>query len=184
MSCMPTASVPTTRKGYKTLGQIFFWGNCYKYQFALCYGNLSVLSVCNVGVLWPNGWMDQDATWYGGRPRPGWYCVRWGPSSPHGKGHSSPHFLPMSIVAKRSPISATAELLFQTVIDFKWPCCCSYELQSVISSLASRSDWTCVNFLDKWIWKSSIQLDTNTCLYKSCRVPVLMYSCKTWDKTR
>jgi len=20
--------------------------------------------------LWPNGWMDQDATWYGGRPRP------------------------------------------------------------------------------------------------------------------
>jgi len=23
---------------------------------------LSVLSVCNVSVLWPNGWMDQDAT--------------------------------------------------------------------------------------------------------------------------
>jgi len=21
-------------------------------------------------LLWPNGWMDQDATWYGGRPRP------------------------------------------------------------------------------------------------------------------
>jgi len=31
---------------------------------------LSCLSVCNVGVLWPNGWMDRDATWYGGRPRP------------------------------------------------------------------------------------------------------------------
>ena len=27
------------------------------------------------------------------------------------KGYSSPHFRPMSIVAKRSPISATAELL-------------------------------------------------------------------------
>jgi len=27
-------------------------------------GPLSVLSVCNVGVLWPNGWMEQDATWY------------------------------------------------------------------------------------------------------------------------
>jgi len=25
---------------------------------------LSYLYVCNVGVLWPNGWMDQDATWY------------------------------------------------------------------------------------------------------------------------
>ena len=33
-----------------------------------------------------NGWMDQDATWYGGRPRPWPHCVRWGPSSPS-KGH-------------------------------------------------------------------------------------------------
>jgi len=24
--------------------------------------------------------MDQDATWYGGRPRPRRHCVRWGPS--------------------------------------------------------------------------------------------------------
>jgi len=32
--------------------------------------------------------------------------------APHGKGHSSPPtFRPMSIVAKRTPISATAELL-------------------------------------------------------------------------
>jgi len=27
---------------------------------------LSGLSVCDVGVLWPNGWVDQDAIWYGG----------------------------------------------------------------------------------------------------------------------
>jgi len=33
-------------------------------------------------LLCPNGWMDQDATWYGGRPRPKRRCVRWGPSSP------------------------------------------------------------------------------------------------------
>jgi len=26
-----------------------------------------VRSFCNIGVLWPNGWMDQDATWYEGR---------------------------------------------------------------------------------------------------------------------
>jgi len=26
-------------------------------------------------VLWPNGCMDQDATWYGGRSRPTRYCV-------------------------------------------------------------------------------------------------------------
>jgi len=28
----------------------------------------------------PNGWMDQDATCYGGRHRPRQLCVRWGPS--------------------------------------------------------------------------------------------------------
>jgi len=27
---------------------------------------LSVVSVYNVGVLWPNGWMDQDETWQNG----------------------------------------------------------------------------------------------------------------------
>jgi len=41
-----------------------------------------VLSVGNVGVLWPNGWMHHDATWYGGRPQPRRHCIRWGPSSP------------------------------------------------------------------------------------------------------
>jgi len=122
----------------------------------------SVLSVCNIGVLWPNGWMDQDATWYEDRPRPRPHCFRWGPSSPrktaqhsrptlfspwllwpncgmdhnttwygsslgpgdivymgtqlpHGKGHNSPRFSAMSIAAKRSPISATAELLFRSL---------------------------------------------------------------------
>ena len=44
-------------------------------------------------VLWPNGWMDQDATWYGGRPRPWPHCVRWGLLSP--KGHTA-NFRPMS----------------------------------------------------------------------------------------
>ena len=34
------------------------------------------LSVCNVGVLWPNGWMQQDTTWYGGRSRPRQHSVR------------------------------------------------------------------------------------------------------------
>ena len=30
--------------------------------------------------------MYQDATWYGGRPRPKRHCVRWGPSTPPKKG--------------------------------------------------------------------------------------------------
>jgi len=28
-------------------------------------------------LLWPNGWMHQDTTWYGGRPHPRRRCVRW-----------------------------------------------------------------------------------------------------------
>ena len=49
---------------------------------------LSVLSVCDVRALWPNGWTDQDETWHAGRPRPWRHCVRWEPSSPSPKGHS------------------------------------------------------------------------------------------------
>jgi len=35
--------------------------------------------------------MDEDATWYGGRPRPMRHCVRWGPGYPQKKGHTHPH---------------------------------------------------------------------------------------------
>jgi len=51
-----------------------------------------------------------------GRARP--HCVRWGTSSPKGGGgHSlaSPNFRPISIMAKRLPISVTAEHLFKPV---------------------------------------------------------------------
>jgi len=58
---------------------------------------------CIVGVLWPKSWIDQDATWSGGRPRPRRHCYRWGPSFAQGKRHSSsPLFGPWSIVVKRS----------------------------------------------------------------------------------
>jgi len=63
-------------------------------------------------LLWPNGCMDQDATWYEGSPRPRLRCVTWGPRSPSQKGHSPRAiFRPTSVVAKRSPVSATAEHL-------------------------------------------------------------------------
>jgi len=78
-----------------------------------CPVSLVMPSVYNVGVLWPNGWMDQDATWRGGRPRPRRHCVRWGPSSLTERGTAVPYFGPCLIVAKRSPISATAEHLLR-----------------------------------------------------------------------
>jgi len=40
--------------------------------------------------VWPNGWMDQDATWCGGRPRHRPQCVRWNPAPPR-KGAQQPH---------------------------------------------------------------------------------------------
>jgi len=47
----------------KTLNTPIF-GRPFIKRFALCYRSLGVgtvvSSVCNVGVLWPNGWMDQD----------------------------------------------------------------------------------------------------------------------------
>jgi len=72
-----------------------FFGSPFVKRFALCYRSivcLSCLSVCNVGVLWPNGWMDEGETWHGGRPWPCPHCFRWGPSSPSPKGYSLPQF--------------------------------------------------------------------------------------------
>ena len=43
-------------------------------------------------LLWSNGWMEQDTTWYGVRPRPRWQCARLGPTSPTGTGTAAPHF--------------------------------------------------------------------------------------------
>jgi len=39
-------------------------------------------------LLWPNGCMDQDGTWFGSRSRPTRHCVRCGPSYPQKKGHT------------------------------------------------------------------------------------------------
>jgi len=78
-------------------------GQPFVKRFALCYRSvvcLSIWPVCDVSVLWPNGWTDQDETWQAGRPRPWPYCVGWGPSSSSTKRGGSPNFWPISVVAK------------------------------------------------------------------------------------
>ena len=55
-------------------------------------------------LLWPNGWMDEDAAWYGSRPRPRPHCTRRGPSSRE-RGTAAPSFGPMSIVATVAHLS-------------------------------------------------------------------------------
>ena len=134
-----------------------FWATVCKTMHPMlsdrCPACLSCLSVKLVYCGQTVGWMDQDETWHGGRPRPG--HIRWGPSCPPkghspqfsahvccvktvgsikmplgtevdlGTGHivldgdpappkgriSAPSFRPTSTVEKRSPISATAELV-------------------------------------------------------------------------
>ena len=121
----------------------YFWAAVRKTVRPVLSNRCSVCPVCDVGVLWPNGWMDQDATWYSDRPQPRRHCVRLGPSPPPcKKGAQQPPlfgpsaFVPKCVchlcikelltyllsVAKRSPISATAELLLRNRWD-KLNCC-------------------------------------------------------------
>jgi len=60
---------------------------------SVCLSVCPLLSVCNVGILWPNGWIDQDETWHGGRSQPWPHYARWRPSSP--KGGTAPNFRTM-----------------------------------------------------------------------------------------
>jgi len=73
------------------------------------------LSVCNVGVLWPNGWMDQDATALGTEVNlgPGDVVLDGVPVPPKSAQPSS--FRPMSIVA-----TAALQLLLSSCL--LWRC--------------------------------------------------------------
>jgi len=64
------------------------------YKTSPCVAQSSVLSVCDVGVLRPNGWMDQDGTRHWGRPWDQPHCVRWGPSFPPPQRDTPPIFGP------------------------------------------------------------------------------------------
>ena len=52
-------------------------------------------------LLWPKGWMDQDATWYGSKPNPGPGDVVLDGVVALPKRGTAPSFRSMSIVAKR-----------------------------------------------------------------------------------
>ena len=95
-----TATVNTYRN-FWSLGVCFWAPVCKTVRHKLPDRCLSVLSVCNVGVLWPNGWTDQDETWHAGRPRLWPHYVRWGPSSPKRGTCSCPQIFGSSITAKR-----------------------------------------------------------------------------------
>jgi len=43
---------------------------------------------------------------------------------------------------------------------------------------------SCMNLLEKGIWKSSIRLDTKIYFYQTYIVPVLLYICETWSTSK
>ena len=59
----------------------------------------------SVHVYCGQGWMDEDATWYGSRSRPRPHCVRRGPRSPRERGTAPPPLWPMSIVTTVANLS-------------------------------------------------------------------------------
>jgi len=57
-----TRSISLTTYPVLQCCSVFFCGDRLWNGLPYAIRPLSVLSVCNVGVLWPNGWMDQDET--------------------------------------------------------------------------------------------------------------------------
>ena len=78
-------------------------------RFALCYRTVVCLSCLSVTLVYCSQtvrWI-RIPTWYGGRPRPKWHCVKWGPSCPGKGAQQPPTFRPTLLWY----VSATAELL-------------------------------------------------------------------------
>ena len=62
----------------------------------------AVFGTCLLG---PNGWMDEDATCYGSRPRPRRHCVRQGPIFPCAIGAQRPPLFGPCLLWARAHVS-------------------------------------------------------------------------------
>jgi len=100
--------------------------------------------------LWPNGWMDEDATCTEVDLGPGHIVLdgSQAPSSPRKRHSSSPLFGPcLLLLWLRSPISATAELLLNETTDQR------HRVSSLISQLG---------------WQNLFDRRRKTVAYHSC----------------
>jgi len=79
------------------------WGPSYSQNRG--YSHHPVFGPC---LLWPNDCMDEDATWYGSRPRPRPHCIRRGASYARITGTTTPRLFGPCLLWPRLPISATA----------------------------------------------------------------------------
>jgi len=73
------SSSPKRGRSLQIFGPCLLWPNG---QAPSAKGGGAPSPIFGPFLLWPNGWMHQDATRYGGRRRPRWLCVWWGPSLP------------------------------------------------------------------------------------------------------
>ena len=142
------------------------FGRPFVKRFALWYRTVvlscPVCPVCDVDVLWTNGWMDQGETLHGGSwPRPWPHCVRWGRSSPSPKGHnpqSSVHFYCRQMVAHLSYCWAVAEASYWWnfyYVDFCGLCLCMFA--DTISLLCHMIVAMSV-FADKFMIRISVRI--------------------------
>ena len=84
-------------------------------------------------LLWPNGWMDEDAAWYGGRPRSRPHVLDGVPAPAKG-AQQPPLFRPMSIVATVAHLSYCWALV--TFLVPAYPGCPRVEAIKEVFSLA------------------------------------------------
>jgi len=84
----------------------------------LCYTTvvLPFLSVCNVGVLWPNGWMDQHAACYGGRLSPGDIALDEDPAPSTKRDTTPPLFGPCLVWPNGRPFQLLLSCCFISAI--------------------------------------------------------------------
>ena len=80
-----------------------FWATVCKTIRPMLSDRRPVCPLCNVDMLWPNGWKDQDETWHAGRPRPRLPRVTYGDPAPPRKEAQQPP--PTSAVYGRRPVS-------------------------------------------------------------------------------
>jgi len=108
-------------------------------------------------LLWPNIWLDQDATWYKDRRLRRQHCIRWGPSYPPSKKGTAPsQFSALSGLIKM-PLGTEVGLgSGNNVLDggssypplfgpcLLWPNSCPYQLLlSTLPKIHAHVLWMC-----------------------------------------
>jgi len=120
---------------------VTYWATVCKTVRSMLSDRCLSCPVCDVGVLWPNGWMDQDETWHAGRPRSGHIVLYGDPASPSLRGTVPPPIFGPRLLW---PNGRPSQLLLSTC-SLYWRCSDYLRfLQTVEDSIQcqTRRNWT------------------------------------------